>query len=54
MDDAQTMTDPDTGIVLVPSFHGEDCPGSGDRFPLDCCCDECDYFLCRFPDWDRQ
>ena len=29
---------------LRPGFHGED-------EPLNCLCDECDYYLLCFPDW---
>lgn len=40
-----------TGIELIPGNNGEDCPGNGNHIdssgmPIECCCDECDYFLC--------
>ena len=40
-----------TGTVLTPSFHGEKCLGNGDHPGVECCCDECDYYLECFPDW---
>ena len=43
--------DPCTGMMLVPSYHGEDCPGSGDLPEFECCCDECEHYLACFPDW---
>ena len=33
-----------TGIELIPGNFGKDCPGNGDE--SECCCDECDYYLC--------
>ncbi|MBQ7345017.1 MAG: hypothetical protein IJW45_03015 [Oscillospiraceae bacterium] len=42
--------DPATGIILTPSFHGIDCLGNGEHPDLECCCDECDYYLACFPD----
>lgn len=45
------MIDPSTGILLTPSYHGEQCLGSGDFPGYECCCDECDYYLVCFPDW---
>ena len=40
-----------TGIILIPSPHGNDCPGNGRRPGLECCCDACDFYLICFPDW---
>lgn len=42
-----------TGVELIPGNHGKHCPGNGlnyDEFdlPIECCCDECDYFLCCY------
>ena len=51
MDLENDMTDPSTGILLTPSYHGEKYLGSGDFPEQECCCDECDYFLGCFPDW---
>ncbi len=41
-----------TGIELTPG-KPEVCLGSGD-LDFDCCCDECDYFLLCFPDYDPK
>ena len=38
-----------TGIILIPGNHGSDCPGNGTVPGVECCCDECDFFLCC---WD--
>ena len=46
-----TVYDPATGVWLRPSFHGASCPGNGEHPEIECCCDECDYFLLCFPDW---
>ena len=40
-----------TGIQLIPGNMGKDCPGNGNHLdekglPIECCCDECDYYLC--------
>lgn len=40
-----------TGVELIPGNNGENCPGNGKQvnslgLPIECCCDECDYFLC--------
>ena len=40
-----------TGIILTPGDNGDRCLGNGKHFdddgkPLECCCDECGYFLC--------
>ena len=40
-----------TGTILTPGFHGETCQGNGDHPGIECCCDECDFFLICFPDW---
>ena len=44
--------DPATGIMLTPSHHGKDCFGNGEHEGFECCCDECDYYLFCFPDWE--
>ncbi len=46
--------DPDTGILLTPSYHGEECLSSGDYPGYECCCDECDYFLFCFPELEKN
>ena len=43
-----------TGITLTPGNNGDDCLGNGEHtdengFPIECCCDECDYYLECFP-----
>ena len=45
------LIDPSTGIVLTPSFHGEQCQGNGEHPEVECCCDECDHYLACFPDY---
>ena len=40
-----------TGIELIPGDNGKNCPGNGKQvdalgLAIECCCDECDYFLC--------
>ena len=53
--DADEYFDPYVKVVLKPSYHGQDCPASGDDPAVECCCDECNYFLACFPDWkDHQ
>ena len=47
-----------TGIFLTPGDSGNACAGNGahrnaDGTPLECCCDECDYYLTCFPAYDR-
>ena len=44
------MIDPGTGIRLTPSPNGESCLGNGMWPELECCCDECDYYLICFPE----
>lgn len=43
-----------TGTPLTPSFHGEKCLGNGEHSDYECCCDECDYYLLCFPEYDVQ
>ncbi len=47
------MIDSSTGIPLTPSYHGVRCAGNGLHPGLECCCDECDYYLECFPDWQE-
>ncbi len=40
-----------TGIELTPGNLGKDCLGNGKHYStngslIECCCDECDYFMC--------
>ncbi len=46
------IIDTSTAIVLTPSFHGENCLGNGAHPNYECCCDECDFYLECFPDWE--
>ena len=39
-----------TGIELMPG-NPDACLGNGKQ-GFDCCCDECDYFLLCFPEFD--
>ena len=48
------VKDPSTGVMLQPSCHGKDCPGNGEHPGVECCCDECDYYLDCFPDWESN
>ena len=43
---------PNNDPELTPSYHGENCLGNGEHPEYECCCDECDYYLACFPDWD--
>ena len=40
------------GIELIPGNPAV-CPGNGEQ-GFECCCDECDYFLLCFPEFDVQ
>lgn len=48
-----TIIDP-TETPLKPSDQGKDCLGNGNHPEYECCCDECDYFLCCFPQYDQR
>lgn len=37
--------------ILTPSYHGELCRHNGDNPDYEIACDECDYYLVCFPDW---
>ena len=39
-----------TGVELTPG-EPADCLGNGEQ-DIECCCDECDYFLLCFPECD--
>ena len=47
----EQIIDP-TGTPLTPSPQGKDCLGNGENEKYECCCDECDYFLYCFPQFD--
>ena len=42
-----------TEEILTPSFHGEKCRHNGENADYDIACDECDYFLICFPEWEE-
>ena len=44
----------DTEEVLTPSYHGELCRRNGDNPDYEIACDECDYYLLCFPDWEEM
>ena len=44
-----------TGVILTPGNQGKNCLGNGEYInekgeTIEWCCDECDYYLCCFPD----
>ena len=41
----------DTDEILTPSYHGELCRHNGENPDYELACDECDYYLACFPDW---
>ena len=41
-----------TGVELTPG-EPDVCLGNGDQ-GFECCCDECDYFLLCFPEFDLE
>ena len=54
MERGNPFIDPITGIFLSPGFHGENCPDNGNTEGQEYCCDECDYYLICFPDWEKM
>lgn len=47
-----------TGIELTPGNRGRDCLGNGRHLDeqgnrIECCCDECDYYLCCISSTDE-
>lgn len=47
-----------TGTVLTPGNHGENCAGNGEHIDenakiIECCCDECNYFLECFSEYEK-
>lgn len=54
MKDERDMLDPGTGILLTPCYHGQGCLGNGDNPGYECCCDECDFYLECFPEWNFE
>lgn len=48
-----------TGTILTPGNHGKNCAGDGGHIDengklIECCCDECDYFLECFSEWETK
>ena len=48
-----------TGTPLTPGNNGDDCLGNGEHtdengLPIECCCDECDYYLECFPAFIKE
>lgn len=47
-----------TGIELTPGNNFNDCLGNGNNYDengelIECCCDECDYYICCIvSDWE--
>ena len=44
-----------TGVELTPGNNGDDCLGNGSHYDaegnlIECCCDECDYYMDCFKD----
>ena len=39
---------------LTPGYHGEACLGNGSHPGIECCCDECAFYLTCFPDWRNK
>lgn len=42
-----------TGAELVPG-EPERCQGNGEHSVFECCCDECDYYLACFPEYQKD
>ena len=40
------------GTPLTPSLFGRKCLGNGEHLKHECCCDECDYYLYCFPQYN--
>lgn len=45
------MEDVAEKIELTPSPHGELCKGNGEHEGIECCCDECDFYLECYPEF---
>lgn len=45
----QSIVDKFTGVLLTPSLEGAECLGNGEHSGIECCCDNCDYYLICFP-----
>ncbi len=38
-------------IELMPGNNGQDCPGNGTVWGIECLCDECDFLMCCVPEY---
>lgn len=38
--------------IITPSYHGSKCRHNGDNPDYEAACDECDFYLACFPDWE--
>ena len=47
------MIHSDTEEIVTPSYHGENCRHNGDNPDYEIACDECDFYLICFPDWEE-
>ena len=45
-------TENDYQEILTPSYHGELCRHNGENPDYEIACEECDYYLLCFPDWE--
>ena len=43
-----------SGTPLTPSLQGKHCLGNGEHPQYECCCEECDYFLKCFPQYNKK
>ncbi|MBE7041202.1 MAG: hypothetical protein E7400_04470 [Ruminococcaceae bacterium] len=48
------IIDEETGTPLKPSRQGKRCPGNGSHPEYWCCCDECDYYMHCFPQYEWE
>lgn len=42
-----------TGAVLTPGKPAQ-CQGNGEDEEFECCCDECDWLMLCFPEYDNR
>lgn len=47
------LIDPYTGVLLWPG-QPDRCPGNGKNPDIECCCDECDYYLECYPEAEED
>lgn len=40
--------------ILTPSYHGEQCCHNGENPDYEIACDEWDFFLTCFPEWEKD